>query len=194
MCHKIRQYRLLLHARLWQRRIMANAPDRLMLAALVDRLIYDSETHFEPDDARQLLDLMPRVRSPWFELGVKGKLSGGSKRGFAAGVGDVKIEDKERQFDYSSANDAYTRAGQWKLLWLSKRRQQFVEIEQVMADATDDGKGARVNYTADGTPLSMDIRVNHSFRLFWSPVIVVFPGWADWKSPARSAISSTMPS
>ena len=179
---------------MWQRPIMAKAPDRLLIAATVDRLIYGSETHFDVEDARLLLDLLPRLRSPWFEFGVRGKFSGGSSRGFAAGVGDVQVEDNERQFDYSSANDAYTRAGQWKLLWLSRRRQQFIEIEQVMADAADEGRGARIDYAADGTPLSMNIRINHSFRLLWSPVVLVFPGWADWKLPAGSSISSTMPS
>ncbi len=158
--------------------------DRFVIAATVDRLIYDSETTFNPDDAGVLLDALPRKPSPWIQLGIAGKMSGGSTKGFAAGVGDVSIkDDKERQFQYNSSEDAYTRAGQWKLMWIGKRGRQYVEIEQVMADATDDGRGALICYEADGTPIRMDIRFNRSFRLFWSPVVVMFPGWKPWKMP-----------
>jgi hypothetical protein len=160
-------------------------PDRFLIAATVDRLIYDSEVSFSSDDARVLLDELPRKPSPWLQLGIAGKMSGGSSRGFAAGVGDVAIkDDKDRQFQYNSANALYTRAGQWKLMWIGKRNRQYVEIEQVMADATDEGRGALICYEADGTPVRMDIRYNRSFRLFWSPVIVVIPGWKPWKTPA----------
>ena len=111
-------------------------------------------------------------------------MSGGSSRGVAAGVGDVEIKnDKDRQFQYSTAADAYTRAGQWKLLLVVKRTGQYVEIEQVMSDATDEGRGALICYATDGTPLRMDIRFNRSFRLFWSPVVIVLPAWRPWKTP-----------
>jgi hypothetical protein len=161
-------------------------PDRFLIAATVDRLIYESEVSFNPEDARVLLDELPRRPSPWVQLGIAGKMSGGSsRRGFAAGVGDVTIRDKkDRQFEYNSADGLYTRAGQWKLLWIGKRTRQYVEIEQVMADATDEGRGALICYEADGTPIRMDIRFNRSFRLFWSPVVVVIPGWKPWKGPA----------
>jgi hypothetical protein len=159
--------------------------DRFIIAATVDRLIYDSDEIFDPEDARVLLAALPYRRSPWFEFGVAGKVSGGSTKGFAAGVGDVSIKDeKDRQFSYNSADDAYTRAGQWKLLWVRGRRHQHVEIQQVMADATDEGRGARIHYTRAGTPTSMDVRIVRSLRLFWSPVVIVIPGWRPWKKPA----------
>ncbi len=159
--------------------------DRFLIAAIVDRLIYADDATFSVDDARQLLDALPRQRSPWIQLGIAGKMSGGSSRGFAAGVGDVEIKsDKDRQFQYNSADGAYTRAGQWKLMLVSKRSRQFVEIEQVMADATDEGRGALICYEADGTPIRMDIRFNRSYRLFWSPVVFVIPGWKPWKTPS----------
>jgi hypothetical protein len=159
--------------------------DRFLIAAIVDRLIYADEATFSADDARDLLAALPRKRSPWIQLGIAGKISGGSTRGFAAGVGDVQVKsDKDRQFQYNSADDAYTRAGQWKLMLVGKRGQQFIEIEQVMADATDEGRGALLCFSADGTPQRMDIRVNRSFRLFWSPVVFVLPGWKAWKTPA----------
>jgi len=161
-------------------------PDRFLIAATVDRLIYGDDSTFSAEDARVLLDQLPRRASPWIQLGIAGKMSGGgSRRGFAAGVGDVKIkDDKDRQFQYNSADDLYTRAGQWKLMWVGKRGKQFVEIEQVMADATDEGRGALVCYDHEGVPTRMDIRFNRSFRLFWSPVVVVIPGWKPWKVPA----------
>ena len=170
---------------LWQPVCVKPAtPDRFLIAATVDRLIYGDEAMFSAEDARVLLDQLPRKSSPWIQLGIAGKTSGGSSRGFAAGVGDVRIEDnKQRQFQYNSADDAYTRAGQWKLMWVGKRGRQFVEIEQVMTDATDEGRGALICYAADGQPLRMDIRFNRSFRLFWSPVVFVIPGWKPWKVP-----------
>ena len=159
--------------------------DRFVIAATVDRLIYGNDSSFSAEDARVLLDVLPRRRSPWIQLGVAGKMSGGSSRGFAAGIGDVRLDDdKKRQFQYSTSEDAYTRAGQWKLMWIGKRTRQYVEIEQVMSDATDDGRGALICYEMDGTPIRMDIRFNRSFRLFWSPVVVMFPGWKPWKTPS----------
>ena len=158
--------------------------DRFLIAATVDRLIYDSDTTFQAEDARTLLSALPHGKSPWFELGLRGKLSGGSSRGVAAGIGNVQIDDKERKFDYSTASDLYTRAGQWKLLWFGRRTGQLIEIEQVMADATDEGRGALIKYDLNGKPLSMDIRINRSFRLFWTPVVIVIPGWRPWKKPA----------
>jgi hypothetical protein len=159
--------------------------DRFLIAATVDRLIYGSDTTFDPDDARTLLAALPRRRSPWFEFGLSGKLSGGSAKGYAAGVGDVKVKDeRDRQFEYSSAKDLYVRAGQWKLIWIGGRTGQFIDIEQVMADVTDEGRGARIRYALDGTPLGMDIQVNRSFRVLWSPLVMVFPGWQRWKQPA----------
>lgn len=159
-------------------------PDRFVIAAAVDRLIYGDDSTFDAEDARLLLEALPRKPSPWIQLGVAGKMSGGSSRGFATGVGDVQIkDDKDRHFQYSTGADAYTRVGQWKLMWIGKRARQYVEIEQVMSDPIDDGRGALLCYHADGTPIRMDIRFNRSFRLFWSPVVIMFPGWKYWKIP-----------
>lgn len=158
--------------------------DRFVIAATVDRLIYGDDTTFAADDARTLLDSLPRKPSPWIQLGIVGKMSGGSSRGFAAGVGEVRIKDKkDRQFEYATGADAYTRAGQWKLMWIGKRTRQYIEIEQVMSDATDEGRGALICYSQDGTPVRMDIRFNRSFSLFWSPIVFMFPSWKPWKTP-----------
>lgn len=163
--------------------MLGSQPDRFLITAIVDRLIYDDETTFAADDARTLLSLLPRGRSPRFELGLRGKMSGGSTRGVAAGHGDVQIDDKDRSFSYSTSSDLHTRAGQWKLIWIGRRTGQFVEIEQVMADVTEEGRGALIRYDRTGTPLGMDIRIERSFRLLWSPIVVSVPGWRPWKTP-----------
>jgi hypothetical protein len=159
-------------------------PDRFLIAATVDRLIYGNDTTFSADDARLLLSALPRKRSPWIQFGVAGRMSGGSTRGFAAGVGDIRMkDDRDRQFQYSTGADAYTRAGQWKLMVINKRNRQLVEIEQVMSDMADEGRGALLYFGPGSTPLRMDIRFNRSFRLLWSPVVIVIPSWKPWKTP-----------
>ncbi len=163
-----------------------NAPiDRLLIAAVVDRLIFGDPDSFSADDARTLLDALPRKRVPWIEIGAKGQVSGGSAQGFAAGVGNVKVDDeRKRNFEVSTSKDAYTRAGQWKLLRYDRRRGTHVEIEQVMADPMDEGRGARLRYRADGTPVGMDIRVVRNVRLLFSVFSLQLPGWRPWKLPA----------
>ncbi|HEY1930455.1 MAG TPA: hypothetical protein VGG99_00440 [Acetobacteraceae bacterium] len=159
--------------------------DRLLIAAVVDRLIYGSDTTFDAEDARLLLDALPRKRVPWIELGAKGQVPGGSAQGFAAGVGNVRVDDdRKRKFDVSTASDAYVRAGQWKLLCIPRRRGALVEIEQVMADPLDEGRGARLRYSPLGVPVGMDIRFVRSFRLLFSWLIVQMPAWRPWKTPA----------
>ena len=162
----------------------AQPVDRLLITAVVDRLIYDDAETFSAEDARTLLAALPRKRVPWIEIGAKGKVSGGSARGFAAGVGNVKVEDPEaRKFDVSTSSDAYTRAGQWKLLRYDRRTGTHVEIEQVMADPTDEGRGARLRYGTGGIPLGMDIRTVRNVRLLFTWFILQIPGWQPWKRP-----------
>ncbi|MGA3403320.1 MAG: hypothetical protein ABSC95_29240 [Acetobacteraceae bacterium] len=166
-------------------RAATTAVDRLLITAVVDRLIFGDPDTFSAEDARTLLDALPRKRVPWIEIGAKGQVSGGSARGFAAGVGNVRVEDEQtRKFDVSTSSEAYTRAGQWKLLRYDRRRGTHVEIEQVMADPLDDGRGARLRYRPDGTPVGMDIRVVRNVRLLFSVFILQLPGWRAWKQPA----------
>jgi hypothetical protein len=159
--------------------------DRLLITATVDRLIYGDPDRFDPEDARTLLQALPKKRVPWIEIGAKGQMPGGSAQGFAAGVGNVRVDDKrKRRFDVSTSRDAYTRAGQWKLLRYDGRHGTRVEIEQVMADPLDEGRGARMHFLPDGTPVAMDIRVVHNFRLLFSVFTLQLPGWRPWKRPA----------
>jgi hypothetical protein len=159
--------------------------DRFLIAAVTDRLIFDSETVFDPADARILLDALPHRKTRTWGFGMSGKLPGGTTEGFAAGVGSTNVEDeKERSFSFGMRQDSWTRAGQWKLKWSRKRGMQTVEIQQVMADETDEGKGARIHYAADGTPTAMDIQAARSLGLL--NIEVVVPRWQPWKRPASA--------
>jgi hypothetical protein len=159
--------------------------DRLLIAATVDRLIYGNEATFQDEDARLLLTALPSKRVPWIEVGAKGQVSGGSAQGFAAGVGNLRVDDNsKRRFDVSTAADAYVRVGQWKLLCMHRRRGALVEIEQVMADPLDEGRGARLRYSPAGTPLGMDLRTVRSFKLLFSMFVLQVPSWRPWKTPA----------
>jgi hypothetical protein len=156
------------------------AIDRFLLAAVTDRLIYGSETVFDPDDARILLDALPHRKKSSWQFGISGKLPGATTEGYAAGVGSTKMEDeKERTFEYATGKDDWSRAGQWKTMWFRKRGMQFVEIQQVMSDPGDEGRGARIQFTGDGMPVSMDIQDARTFALL--NISVVFPVWRPWK-------------
>jgi hypothetical protein len=52
---------------------------------------------------------LPRKPSPWIQLGIAGKRSGGSSRGYAAGVGDVRIKKDLRSEDTVSSNNESSR-------------------------------------------------------------------------------------
>ncbi len=158
------------------------AIDRFLIAAVTDRLIYASETAFDPEDAGILLGAIPRKPAPRFGFGIFGTRQGGATEGFAAGVGNTTIEDQEKTVAYATDRDSWTRAGQWKLRWHKAGTHQAIEIEQVMADPTGDGRAARIRFDAAGTPIGMDIQVGRKFGL-WR-IVVIVPGWRPWKRPA----------
>jgi hypothetical protein len=105
--------------------------DRFQIAAVVDRLIYGQDTTFDPEDARTLDRLLPdgvRVGflSRFIHLNIKGRISG-STRGYATGVGDVRVPD-DKSFEFDSHGRRTLRAGQWKLC----RSGRDIEISQMM--------------------------------------------------------------
>ncbi len=158
------------------------AIDRFLIAAVTDRLIYASETTFDPADARTLLDAIPRKPAPRFGFSIFGTKPGGTSQGYAAGIGNATIDDKDKTFAYATDRDSWTRAGQWKLRWRRAGMNQAIEIEQVMADPTDDGRSARIHFDSAGNPTGMDIQVSKQFGL-WR-IVVIVPGWRPWKVPA----------
>jgi hypothetical protein len=136
------------------------APDRIQLAAVVDRLIYGNNTTFDAEDARVLDRLLPddvRVGflSRFIHINLKAKMSG-STQGYAAGVGNVRIPD-DKSFEFDSRGRRIVRAGQWKLC----RSGRHIEIEQVMD--TEGEKGAVVRYQrGESTELPRQV-----FWQFW---------------------------
>src|SRR5690242_10400100 len=121
-------------------------PDRLTLSALADRLIYGDDRTFSADDARalwQALSGSPKVSifAGFFRFRVQGTTPGFSRVGYSPGVGHTSLRDQQK-FDYDNRGRAVVRAGQWKL----HRERRSVEIEQVMADDSDEGRIARIEY------------------------------------------------
>ena len=125
--------------------------DRFVIAAAVDRLIYGSDTTFNIADARLLLDPCRASRHLGCRLAWLGKCPAGPAAALPRALVTSRSRTK-RTGSFSIRRYAYTRAGQWKLMWIGKRTRQFVEIEQVMAEATDDGRGALICYEADAGP------------------------------------------
>jgi hypothetical protein len=156
--------------------------DRILLSALADRLIFGDEATFSLDDARELARLMPQMpRAGLFkrflpDLVVKGTLPGRSASGFAAGVGNVSLNDDKRSLDYDSRGRQVVRAGQWKLL----RSGRGIEIEQVMADDGDEGRTALVEYR-DGEPVRMCLLTLVSLQI--GPICISTGRFKPWKMP-----------
>lgn len=161
--------------------------DKFRLAALVDRLIYGSDTTFSRADARELYELIPlehrRSRfADWFQLSAKGSVSGGSASGVAAGVGNVRTPGDDKSFEFDSAGRSVMRAGQWKI----HPGRDRVEIEQVMGTELDEGKSALIRYRA-GEPLRMDILAQKELRLGF--IGVRYGTYVPWKSVSRAVAS-----
>jgi len=158
------------------------ANDRLLLSALADRLIFGHESTFNLDDARELsrlLPVMPRaniLQRLLPDLAVKGSLPGKSASGFAAGVGNVSLNDKTRSFDFDSRGRRVVRAGQWKLM----RSGRGIEIEQVMADDGDEGRTALVEFRQD-EPVRMCLLTIVEFNI--GPLCLATGRFKPWKVP-----------
>ena len=154
--------------------------DKFRLAALVDRLIYGSDTTFSHADARELYELIPpehrRKRfGGWFQVSAKGSVSGGSASGVAAGVGNVSTPGEDKSFEFDSAGRRVMRAGQWKI----HPGPDKVEIEQVMATEFDEGKSALILYRS-GEPLRMEILAQKELRLGF--IGVRYGTYVPWKT------------
>jgi hypothetical protein len=156
--------------------------DRILLSALADRLIFGDEQTFRREDATELARLLPpTARAGFFrrflpDLIVKGTLPGKSASGFAAGVGNVSLNDSKRSLDYDSRGRAVMRAGQWKLL----RSGRGIEIEQVMADDADEGRTALIEYR-DGEPHQMCLLTIVALQI--GPLCIATGRFKPWKKP-----------
>jgi hypothetical protein len=147
--------------------------DRIQLAAVVERLIYGSDTTFDAEDARTLDQLLPaEARTGFFgqyiHLNFKARISGRTQ-GFAAGVGNVRIPD-DMSFEFDSRGRRIVRAGQWKLC----RSGRDIEIEQVMD--TESEKGVLIRYRQH-EPTAMLRQVD------WQFGFIRLGAYAYWKQP-----------
>ena len=154
------------------------AVDRLLISAVVDRLVFGAGATFAAGDARQLARLLPREARTGFlgrflGLGIEAGISGGSTRGHAAGVGDVEIrDDKPRTVRLSTQDRGMVRAGQWKLRWSGRH----IEIDQVV-DVGPDARSVRLMFDRSGAPVEMVQLVNRQFGPF------VIGSYRPWKDP-----------
>ena len=158
---------------------MTSAPvDRLLIAAIVDRLIFGSDTTFQVADAMALTRLLPRdartgFLGRFFGLGLEASFPGGSTRGHAAGVGNVEIrDDKPRTVKFATDASGAIRAGQWKLRWAGRH----VEIDQV-TDVGPDARSVRLMFDRGGAPMQMVQMVHRQFGPF------MIGAYQAWKVP-----------
>jgi hypothetical protein len=159
-------------------------PDRLLLSALADRLIFGDPQTFDPEDAQELIRLMPHVRR-WHSFftdylpvfSSKVKLPGSASAGFAAGVGQVSMKGEGRSFEYDSRGRRIVRAGQWKL----HRKGYSIQIEQVMSDDMDEGRTAMLDFFP-GQP--MEMMILRQVTLSIGPLHIGFARFRPWKVAA----------
>ena len=158
--------------------------DRFQVAAIVDRLIFGSAETFSRDDALALLALIPpellrRSLSDWFQIAAKGEMSSGAMSGAAAGVGNVKMPTESSAFELDSGGRRILRAGQWKIRPTRGR----IEIEQVMASDTDEGRSALLRFEG-GEPVALDILAQREVSLGF--LTIRFGSYQPWKRPERA--------
>jgi len=159
-------------------------PDRLLLSALADRLIFGDPDTFNTEDARELVQLMPDSRRwhsfltdylPRFSSSVK--LPGSASAGFAAGVGQVSMKGEGRSFEYDSRGRRIVRAGQWKL----HRTSYTIQIEQVMSDDMDEGRTAMLEFFPNAP---MQLCLLAQVTISFGPVHIGLARFRPWKVAA----------
>ena len=158
--------------------------ERMLVAAALDRILYDDPDRFAADDARLVRSLIPRTRISWLSFGFRAETQGPSVGGEAAGVGSVDMEGDRKVVKGSVGESHEWRCGQYKI----SNYGDGLEVWQVMSNEFDEQpKGARLEFTAaDPTRL-----------LFFQPRDVAIPipftkyqvglrlgGWGPWKVAA----------
>jgi len=156
--------------------------DRLVVAATLDRILYDDPDRFLPEDALTVRRLIPHSRSSWLRLGFRAERQGSSMKGEAAGVGDVRMEGDKSVVEGNLGESTVWRCGQYKI----SNHGGDLEIWQVMSDEfAQEPKGARLEFDAAGRPERLtffqprDIELRIPFTSF--AVGVRLGGWQPWK-------------
>ena len=159
--------------------------DRFVIAAALDRILYDDPDHFAADDARLLRRMIPRTRTPWLRLGFRAESQGPSMSGQAAGVGDVKMDGDKKVVEGGVGESPVWRCGQYKI----SNHGDDLEIWQVMSDEfAEEPKGARLEFGPTGAPERLtffqprDLELRIPFTSF--AVGLRLGGWQPWKLAA----------
>lgn len=130
--------------------------DRMVLAAIVDRIIYGEDTTFQAADAEDLLRILPppslwrHLRLP-IDFSSKVTMSSTRNVGYAAGIGNVSVPGNERSYEFDSRAGRTIRAGQWRIrhnagFFDAMRGKVSLDIEQFGTEGGFDGKGATLEY------------------------------------------------
>jgi hypothetical protein len=161
---------------------MMVASDRFVLSALADRLVFGDTETFSRDDARELARLMPAATRWGFlsrlrpDVAIRANIPGQSTVASAAGVGTGRFDSGDREISFDSRGRRVVRAGQWKLL----REGRTIEIEQVMADDSDDGRTARIVFRS-GEPIRMCLLQTREFGI--GRLVFEAGVFCRWKEP-----------
>nr|WP_295829229.1 hypothetical protein [uncultured Azospirillum sp.] len=163
--------------------------DRMIVAAALDRILYDDPDHFAAEDARTVRRLIPHSRSAWLRLGFRAERQGPSMKGEAAGIGDVRMEGDKKVVEGSVGESATWRCGQYKIT----NHGTDLEIWQVMSDEyAPEPKGARLEFDERGEPERLtffqprDIELRIPFTSL--AVGVRLGGWQPWKLVAEGGV------
>jgi hypothetical protein len=173
-----------------------SANERLCLAATIDRLIYGDATTFDPADAAELLRLAPpmtflSVVSTFVSFSAHSTGEGRETEGYAAGIGNVTVNDRTEAFSFDSRGRSLLRVGQWKLHNNTGLFQRWcgivwLEIEQVAADGSKDGRVVRMRYRSG--------QATRMFLMTIMPILALAnfriqcPLFLRWKVPATKTL------
>lgn len=162
--------------------------DRLVIAAALDRILYDDPDHFTAEDALTVRRLIPQTRTAWLRLGFRAETQGPSMKGEAAGIGDVRMDGDKKVVEGGIGESAAWRCGQYKIA----NHGGDLEIWQVMSDEfAEQPKGARLEFDATGEPERLtffqprDLELRIPFTDF--AVGIRLGGWQEWKTVTPAA-------
>lgn len=156
--------------------------DAFRIAAALDRILYDEPETFRAEDAEYLRRVVPRYNRSRFAILGRFSRTGGSTRGYAAGHGNVSMDEGEKHSGFSLGGDRITRVGQYKLT----HDRSGLEIRQVMDDEwSDDERCARLVFTPEDRAEGLEVLSPRQIRvpLPLLEIVLCKVAWRPWKVP-----------
>lgn len=138
---------------------MATGDVKLLISALVDRIIYGDPGTFSAADAREVLTLIPRSGG-WRRFAgslpavqVRHSTQGAGTSGVAAGIGSVRLPGGNRLAELDLDGRLCVRAGQWRIYRAERlldglRGIERIEIVQAATTGRISGSGGMLIYRA----------------------------------------------